>query len=159
MNDAEAVSAPQLTEAHLQRHPVWQFNADHEDAADESQLTPVPGLPPDTWGSFIVSATFTLENGRELPGAVQVDSLGTKLVCTPAFIWAGGKGVEALGHDTALRLARLTKASGTRPLAWQLAVAVGGELTPRRGRIARFQWLQAFGLVLRLISLRFRRRR
>ena len=158
MDDAEAVSAPLLTPAHLQRHPVWQFNTDHEDAADESQLTPVPSLPPDIWGSFIVSATFTLENGSELPGAVQVDNLGKKRVCTPAFIWAGGKSVEALGHDTELRLGRLTKASGTRPLAWQLAVTVGNEPSRRRGRIARFRWMQAFGLVLRLVALRFQRR-
>ena len=161
MNRSESVPAYQLTEADFQRHGAWQFDldAEHTPGADESHVSPAaeaPGLG--MHGSFLLAATFRLKNGHELPGAVQADFLGRKVHFTPAAIYAQGKSVDPLDSDTRTRLARITKAANANPIAWRLDAHLAGEPTVRRGRIARSRWVQAFVLLVQLISLRFARR-
>ena len=161
MNHAESRPAHELTEADLQRHPVWQFRVDAEgtDDADESHAVPAPsGLCLGEFGSFIVQASFLLKNGRKLPGAVQVDLLGTKALFTPAFIYAQGKTLDPLAADAETRIGRILKMSNARPASWCLDETFVGESQRRTGRIARSGMLQALSLLVRLIALRFARR-
>lgn len=161
MPDPNSVPVYRLTETDFQRHPVWQFTTDAEgvDGGDESYVSPAAdSLQRGVFGSFMVGATYRLTHGPALPGAVQVDILGAKVLFTPAFIYIHGKPIEALASDVATRLARITKTAANRPEGWRLNVLFDGESAPRSGRIARFRLVQAIGLVLHLISLRFNRR-
>lgn len=159
---SESVPVDALTEEQLQAHPVWRFrlDAEGEEGVDETHVTPaVADLRPGEYGSFIVSASYKLDNGQELPGAVQVDVLGSKVHCTPVLLCARGKQLDPLEPDIAARLGRITHASDCRPASWRLAVPIAGESAPRRGRIPKSRWFQAIVLLFRLIVLRSARRR
>lgn len=161
MEPTESVPACKLTQADFQRHPVWRFELDseHHTGADESHVSPAAeALRLGTYGSFLVAATFGLKNGQELPGAVQVDLLGKKVLFTPAVIHAQGKSLDPLGSDTHSRLGRIVKASQAQPIAWRLDAHFTGEPAVRRGRISQSTWVRALGLLVRLILLRFTRR-
>lgn len=161
MSDAESVPVHLLTEDHLRTHPVWRFRleAEGEEGIDETHVAPDSAqLQAGANGSFIVSASYVLDNGQDLPGAVQVDVLGTKMHFTPAMLCVRGRQLDPLAPDVAARLGRILHASDCRPASWRLNVPIGGESAPRRGRIPRSRWLQALGLLLRLLSLRFARR-
>ena len=95
---------------------------------------------------------------KSLPGAVQVDLLGRKVVCTPAFLFAGGKPVDPLSRDAGVRLGRITKQPDARPVKWRLGIAFAGESKNRGGRMAKSGGLRALGLLLQLLSLRLSRR-
>ncbi len=162
MTVAESVPVDALTEEQLRVHPVWRFrlDAEGEEGIDETHVTPAAAdLRLGTHGSFIVSASYTLDNGQDLPGAVQVDVLGPKVYCTPVLLCARGKQLDPLEPDIAARLGRITHASNCRPASWRLAVPIAGESAPRRARIPKSRWFQAVVLLFRLISLRSARRR
>ncbi len=159
---SESVPVDSLTEEQLQAHPVWRFrlDAEGEEGVDETHVTPAAAdLRVGEYGSFIVSAAYKLDNGQELPGAVQVDILGAKVHCTPVLLCARGKQLDPLAADIAARLGRITHASDCRPASWRLAVPIAGESTPRKGRIPKSRWFQAIALLFRLIVLRSARRR
>ena len=162
MTSDHPISAGRLTEADLQSHPIWRFLTDAEgrDDVDESHVVPSnEALATGTHGSYLVAASFRLGNGARLPGAVQVDVLGPKVYFTPAVIHARGKAVDALARDAEKRLSRITQASNTRPVQWELAVVFRGERQARRGRMAGSSWVAALALLVRLVVMRFSRRR
>jgi hypothetical protein len=158
----ESISADQLSATDFQLHPIWQFrtNAEGDADADESHVTPsTEPLALGSFGSYIVAATYGLKNGANLPGSVQVDMLGQKVFFTPVVVYAKGKAVDALAHDAALLLARITKTANTQPLKWELAVVFHGERAARRGRIARSKFGRALALLVQLFLLRLSGRR
>jgi hypothetical protein len=157
----DSIAVNDLTEADLQRDPVWQFKVESEgeDGVDESHVSPnLDSLRLGSFGSFIVRATYVLKSGQELPGAVQVDLLGTKVFLTPAFLCVKGKQLDPDAPDLETRLTRITKIAGGRPTSWRLSVPFAGESTPRTGRIAQSRFIQAAGVFLQLVRLRFSRR-
>jgi hypothetical protein len=154
----KSIPAYELTETHLLLDPVWQFRVDDEgeEGSDETHVLPTQaGLRLGTFGSFVAHATYTFKDGYELPGAVQVDILGAKVILTPAFLYVQGKTLDPLATDVETRLARITGTVKTRPTKWQLNVHFVGEGTVRSGRIYQSRWIQVLVLVARLISLRF----
>lgn len=164
MSMAGSVPAHALGEADFERHPVWRFRldgeADDDPDADESHVRPAPeGLALGTFASHLVAARYAFADGSERPGAVQVDVLDRKVLCTPAWLFAGGKALDPMASDVAKRLGRITQQPATRPLAWTLRVTFAGETRPRSGRLAAPGWRQALALGWRLVWLRFQRRR
>jgi hypothetical protein len=162
MASTDSISAEQLSATDLQSHPIWQFRMDAEgdEDVDESYVTPsTEPLALGSFGSYIVAATYGLNNGASLPGSVQVDMLGQKVHFTPAVVYAMGKAVDPLAHDAELRLARITKTSNTRPSIWELTVPFHGERAVRRGRIAKSTFGKAIALLARLFLLWFSGRR
>jgi hypothetical protein len=157
----DSIAVNNLTEADLQRDPVWQFKmeSEGEDGVDESHASPNPaGLRIGSFGSFIVRATYVLQTGQELPGAVQVDLLGPKVFFSPAFLCVQGKQLDPDAPDLETRLTRITKIAGGRPKSWRLSVPFAGESKPRTGRIAQSRFIQAAGVFWQLVRLRFSRR-
>jgi len=162
MNSSSSVSANSLSAADLMANPVWRFRTDAEGDAegDESHVAPTTEpLALGTFGSYLVAASYRLKNGASLPGSVQVDVLGQKVLFTPAVVYAQEKSVDPLGRDAEQRLSRITKTSDAKPIRWELAVPFHGENETRRGRIARTTIGTALVLLTRLILLRFSRRR
>ena len=158
MAPTASIAVCELTEADLEREPIWQFRTEAEgkDDVDESHASPNPdGLRVGSFGSFIVQATYVLKNGQELPGAVQVDLLGPKVLLAPAFLWAQGKQLDPLAPDVETRLRRITGVPNSRPSCWRLGVPFAGESRVPTGRIAQSNFMQALGLFGRLVSLRF----
>ncbi len=138
---------------------AFRLDAESEDGVDESCVSPFrEGLRLGVFGSFIVSATYCLADGRELPGTVQVDFLGSKMIFTPPCLYAQGKSIDPFAPDVETRLSRITKTHKSRPTRWRLDVPIVGESVARSGRIARSGFVQALGLIVRLVSLRFIRR-
>lgn len=161
MGRSDSRPVHELTEADLQRHHVWQFmlDADGTGDVDESHASPTTtGLRLGEYGSFIVAATSLLRNGQELPGAVQVDLLGSKVLVTPTHLFVQGKTLDPLASDAEARVARVTKSSNADPSRWRLDELFIGESEFRSGRIAKAGIGQAVGLLARLLSLRFARR-
>lgn len=161
MTPPTSIAVYDLTEADLLHDPVWQFCTDAEDEAgvDESHVSPnADGLRMGSFGSFIVRARYVLGNGQELPGAVQVDLLGSKLLFAPAFLCVQGKQLDPVAPDVEKRLLRITKIASGRPVSWRLEVAIAGESTLRAGRISQSRLVQAFHLLIQLVWLRFIRR-
>ena len=158
MNSHGARPANELQEEDFRAHAVWRFITPEELEdldADESYV--VPDLsPPRTgqYGSFLVAAQFDLEGGSVLPGVVQVDILSTRIEFTPSTVFAAGRSVDPLGHDTAKRLQRLLKATDTQPNRWRLQSALGNEKTVRTGLISKPGLSQALGLLAQLARLK-----
>jgi len=153
------VSIPvyELSDGHFSGNPVWQFKPESEDerGTDESHAVPAPnGLHLGTYGSFIVHAQYLLTSGLELPGAVQVDILGRKVLFTPAFLYVGGKSIDPLSADIETRISRITRQPKSRPIKWILRATFVGEADPRSGRIWKSRLLLGLGLLARLVSLR-----
>jgi hypothetical protein len=161
MEPTESVPAHKLKQADFQRHLVWRFEADSEHIAeaDESHVSPAEeALRLGIFGSYLVAATFGLKNGQELPGVVQADFLGKKVLFTPTVIYAEGKPLDPLGSDTHSRLARIVKTSNAQPIGWRLDAHFAGELAARRGRISQSTVVRALSLLIQLISLRLTRK-
>ena len=152
------VSVATLTSEKLRHTPVWRYLQDDEcnDDQDESFVTPADEAPPiGAHGSYVVSATFTLRGGEKLPGAVQVDQLGTKRYFTPILIDAAGKCLDPLATDVAARLSRLRKTPSGPPVRWRLDITLPGDSAPASRRIFKSRTLQAFSLLARLVALFF----
>ncbi|MBS1139575.1 MAG: hypothetical protein H6R13_1028 [Proteobacteria bacterium] len=147
-----------LSIENLQQFPVWRYLQDDEggEGTDESFVTPAEEAPPSgVYGSYVVFATFLLHGGDELPGAVQLDLLGSKRQFTPILIHAAGKCLDPLAADIASRLTRLRKVPGGPPVRWTLDITLPGDKAPASGRIARSRALKALGLLAQLVSLFF----
>lgn len=80
--------------------------------------------------------------------------LGEQVECTPAAVFARGKSVEALGKDSANRLERILKTSGTQPIGWVLDVCICGESERRSQSIEKPGGLQIWVLLAQLMRLR-----
>lgn len=147
-----------LTTENLRQFAVWRYLHDDEggEGMDESFVTPADEVPP-AWGhgSFVVAATYLLHGGDELPGAVQLDQLGSKRQFTPILIHAAGQCLDPLASDVAARLSRLQKAPGGPPVRWTLDTTLPGDTAPASGRIYRSRVLQALALLVQLVSLFF----
>ena len=83
---------------------------------------------------------FLLRGGDQLPGAVQVDQLGTKRLFTPILIHAAGKSLDPLASDITPHLARLRKSAAEPPVRWRLNVTLPGDQVPASGRISRLTY-------------------
>lgn len=151
-----------LRAEHFQQHPVWRFVRPGEASdpdADESFVVPhTLGVSVGDHASYLVRATFVLKSRQQLSGFVEVAALGQALTFTPGVVFAGGKAVEALGREAAVRLARILKAQDTQPVSWQLDVCLVGEGSRRKGRVARPGLAQAWALLVQLGHLRRMRR-
>lgn len=146
----------ELTAEDLRTCPVWAFLLDGEGDTDESCVKSLAVPPPiGSHGSYVVSATYTLRSGGELPGAVQLDQLGTKRYFTPILIHAAGKSLDPLAADIATRLSRLTKSESGPPARWTLNITLPGDKRPASRRIVRSRPLQALALLARMIALFF----
>lgn len=154
-------SAASLSEADFSATPVWRFVApdeltDHE--ADESHVLPHDKpLFPGEHASFLVRASYVLEDATLLPGIVQVDILGNNVEFTPCLVFAAGKAVDPLGAEAATRLARILKSSRAQPARWTLDVIIYGELKARSQAIRKPGIAQALGLLAQLVRLKFSR--
>lgn len=161
MNPLLEKPADQLSESDFREAPVWRFMDSEQTSstnADESYVCVHEAGPLfGEYASYLVSATFRLKSGHVLPGFVEVAVLGNKLECTAGAVFAGGKAVEALGKDSALRLQRILKISDAQPVMWQLDVCICGEMKPRKQSIARPGILQAVVLLVQLLRLRYSR--
>lgn len=149
-----------LTAADMQAHAVWKYLADEEGPgqADESWVAPVASVPGlGEYGCYFVSGRFTLQNGQQLPGVVQVDILGRHITLEPLWIHANGKCIEVLGSDTARRLERILKVEKAQPARWELTLPLRGENRLRSARVVRSRWGQAAMLVAKLVRLRLLR--
>lgn len=145
-----------LTTENLRQFPVWRYLHDDEggEGTDESFVTPADEMPPARgYGSFVVAACYRLHGGAELPGAVQLDLLGSKRQFTPLLIHAAGSCLDPLAADIAARLARLRKAPDGPPVGWRLDITLPGDRVPATGRIHRSLVLKAFTLFVQLAAL------
>ena len=154
-------SAASLSESDVSSTPVWRFVtpdelADHE--ADESHVLPhdKPLFLGDH-ASFLVRASYLLEDATHLRGIVQVDILGNNVVFTPCSVFAAGKEVDPLGTEAATRLARILKSSRAQPTRWTLDVLIEGESRARSQAIRKPGIAQALGLLAQLVRLKFSR--
>ena len=157
MSSDASIPVYELTDGHFSCNPVWQFRPESEGerGADESHAVPASsGLHLGTYGSFMVHARYLLTSGQELPGAVQVDILGRKVVFTPTFLYVGGKSIDPLSADLETRISRITKQPKSRPTKWILSATFLGEADPRSGRIWKSRLFLGLGLLARLVSLR-----
>lgn len=163
-NFSVAVTSPsarpanELRQQDFQAATFWRFVTPDEMenlGVDESCVRPEPHPPAaGQYGSFLVAAHYTLKGGAVLPGVVQVDLLGSQIECTPAVVFACGKGVDPLGHDTARRLQRLLKTAAVQPVAWRLIVPLGDETSVRSGSISKPGLWQTLGLLAQLARLK-----
>lgn len=150
----------QLTQADLQAHPVWRYldDGDGPEQADESWVAPVASPPGrGDHGSFFIRSRFTLRNGRQLPGIVQLTVLGRHLMVEPACIHAHDKSIDVDAPDAARRLERLLQTPDAQPVRWELTLPLRGETQLRSGRVVQSRWLLALLLLARLIKLRLLR--
>ena len=158
MNSQSARPANELHEEDFQSIAVWRFiTPDESEDLDADESFAVPELsPPSTgqYGSFLIAAQYELDDGTVLPGVVQVDFLNSQIEFTPSTIFAAGKSVDPLGHDTAKRLQRLLKATDTQPKRWRLRCALGNEKAVRAGAISKPGLAQALGLLAQLARLK-----
>jgi hypothetical protein len=157
MSSDVSIPVYELTDHHFSSDPVWQFKLESggERESDESHAVPASnGLHLGTYGSFMVHARYLLTSGHELPGAVQVDILGQKVVFTPTFLYVGGKSIDPLSADIETRISRITRQPKSRPTKWILRATFAGEADPRSGRIWKSRLLLGLGLLARLVSLR-----
>jgi hypothetical protein len=150
--------ANQLQEEDFRSSAVWRFITPDESEelnADESFVVPELS-PPGTgqYGSFLVAAQYELKGGTVLPGVVQVDILNTQIEFTPSTVFAAGRSVDPLGHDTAKKLQRLLKATDTQPKRWRLHCALDDEKTVRTGSINKPGLSQVLGLLAQLARLK-----
>ena len=158
MNSHRARPANELQEEDFRSSAVWRFITSDESEdlnADESFVVPElrpPGIG--QYGSFLVAAQYELEGGTVLPGVVQVDILNTQIEFTPSTVFAAGRIVDPLGHDTAKRLQRLLKATNTQPNRWRLHCALDNEKTVRTDSINKPGLSQALGLLAQLARLK-----
>jgi hypothetical protein len=135
------------------------LDGESDTVADESHVIPAAGAPlAGSYGSYIVSATFSTRSGVTYPGAVQLDQLGNKRHLTPVLLHISGKILDPLALNVADRIARITKSPAVQLDSWRLEIALPGETQPHSDRIARTRFGQALGLAVNLIQLRFARR-
>lgn len=152
------VPVTMLTAENLRQFPVWSYLLDGEgdEGIDESFVAPANEMPPaGAYGSFVIAATYQLRDATKLPGAVQLDQLGTKRHFTPILIHAAGKGLDPLAPDIAKRLTRLRKTPSGPPIRWTLDIRLPDAKAPASGRIHQSRALQALALLTRLVSLFF----
>lgn len=156
------VPAHALGVEHFRRTSIWRYLAPGEASdpdADESFVSPhTPGVSLGAPASYLVSATFTLKSRAQLPGFVEVGVLEQGLEFTTGIVFAGGKAVEALGRETAVRLERILKMKNAQPVSWELDVCILGEGHRRKGQIAKPGWAQTLALLVQLGHLRRMRR-
>lgn len=149
---------PELTAEHLRAHPVWAFLTDDEgeENQDESFVKPLPAPPSvGSYGSYVLSATFTLREGDQIPGAIQLDQLGNKRHFTPILIHAAGKQLDPLDPDVEKRLTRLRKTPGGPPVRWVLDITLPGDAAPLSRKFSRFRAIRILGMLAKLVLLRF----
>lgn len=162
MGDRIELSAHALSAEHFQQYPVWRFLRPDEAAdpdADESFVLPhTHGLGVGDHATYLVKATFTLKSGLHLPGFVELTVLDQKLEFSPGVMFAGGKAVEALGKEAAVRLERILKTKDAQPVSWELDVCISGEGSRRKGSIEKPGFAQALALLVQLGRLRGMRR-
>lgn len=88
--------------------PVWRYlvpdEASEPDADESFVRAHTLDLDLGDCASYLVKATITLKSGLQLPGFMELTLLDRKVEWTPGVVFAGGKAVEALGKDTAVRL-------------------------------------------------------
>ncbi len=158
MGDRIELPAHALSVEHFQRYPVWRFLGSDEASdpdADESFVLPhTIGIGVGDCASYLVRATYALKSNLRLTGFVEVGALGRKLEFTPGVVFAGGKAVEVLGREAAVRLERILKAKDAQPVSWELDVCLSGEGSPRKGDIAKPGFAQALALLVQLGRLR-----
>lgn len=151
-----------LTTENLRQFAVWRYLHDDEggDGTDESFVTPADEVPPvGSHGSFVVGATYLLDDGDALPGAVQLDQLGAKRLFTPILIHVAGKCLDPLAADLAGCLSRRQKKPSGPPVRWTLDITLPGDKAPASGRIFRSRALRALVLLAQLGSFLFTPRR
>lgn len=158
---SEDRQAPLLDAEAIAQHPVWRFLLDGEStdpAADESCVRPT-NTPPGRgdYASYLLAARYTLDDGTQLPGLVQVDILGQRVDTTPCAILIGQRQIDPLDKTAPHRLARLLHRKPSRPVHWQLAVVLAGERVARRGKVGRPGLLLSLLLLWRLIRLKYQR--
>lgn len=155
------IPAHSLSAEHFQRYPVWRFlrpgEASNPDA-DESFVRPhTLQVSVEDNASYLVRATFALKCRLQLSGFVEVAVLGQSLELTPGVVFAGGKAVEALGKETAVRLERILQTKDAQPVAFELDVCIFGEGSRRKGDIAKPGFAQGLALLVQLGRLRLKR--
>jgi hypothetical protein len=162
MGDRIEQPAHALSAEDFQRYPVWRFLGPDEACdpdADESFVVPhTIGIGVGDDATYLVRATYALKSRTHLPGFVELGVIGRKLEFTPGVVFAGGKAVEALGREAAVRLERILKTKDTQPVAWELDVCLAGEDRPRKADIAKPGYGQALALLVQLGRLRRMRR-
>lgn len=150
--------ASSLAEADLAAHPVWRFvrAGEIDDPEADESFVVAQSEPPQhgDHASYLVQASYTLDDGAHLPGMVQVDLLGPHVETTPAAVFAAGKCVDPLGRDAAVRLGRILQSVPRQPVQWSLGVTIGGEPQPRANAIPKAGFAQAFSLILQLARLK-----
>lgn len=150
--------ASSLAEADLATHPVWRFvlAGEIDDPEADESFVVTQSEPPKRGdhASYLVQASYTLDDGTHLPGMVQLDLLGLHVETTPAAVFAAGKSVDPLGRDTAVRLGRILQSGPRQPVQWMLGVTIDGESLPRAKAIPKGGLAQAFSLLVQLARLK-----
>ena len=150
--------AGRLDAAAVALAPVWRFLLDDEATdpeADESWVRACEHPPAlGEYASYMVRATYELDDGLRLPGLVQVDLLGSEITCTPCTLFAGGAALDPMAADTPRRLSRRLGTAEVRPLRWRLDVTIDGQSEPHGENLPRSGLMHALGLGLQLMRLR-----
>lgn len=143
MAEFSEMTAHALSAEHFQRYPVWRFLGPEEASdpdADESCVLPhTSGVSLGDNASYLVSATFALESQQQLSGFVEVTVIGQQSQFIPGAVFAGGRAVEALSKEAAVRLerdpeeeGRTASLLGTRcPHLWRRQSPEGGHAEAR----------------------------
>ncbi len=161
MTSTYVLPANELQEAHFQGSGVWRFVTPDEMkdfGVDESYVvleSCSPGVR--QYGSYLLAARYELRSGDVLPGVVDVGILNTHLEFTPSTIFAAGKSVDALGHETETRLQRLLKVGNAQPIRWQLQHPLANEADRRSGPVGKPGFAQALSLLGQLVRLKLSR--
>lgn len=154
MSDLAPISAEKLKRHHFDEAPVWTYCLDSEDdrVSDESYVRPATSsdVSDGSYGQFLVAATFTLKSKHTLPGAVQIDVLGPKVVLDPAFVFLLDRQLSPISMDTDRLLSRYTKFPGNTPRRWTLQLTLPGESRPRSAHIRKTLGFHLAVLVVRL---------
>lgn len=148
------ISVEQLKRDHFEQSPVWAFCLESEGAIgiDESTVRPadLSELGAGSYGSYLVSASYSLKGKQVLPGAVQLDVLGRKVAQAPAFLFLLDRHLDAVSMETDRLLSRHTKFPGNTPKSWQLKVMLPNESRPRSGLIRKSFGFHLASLVISL---------
>lgn len=122
-------SIREISRADFAAYPIWEWALNEENHGyDASFLRPtsLDSVPAGLVRHYVVSASATLSDGSVVPACVEVD-VRTKMVqYTPMFIMLQDRHLDFGGRETISVLSHYTRQPNTRPLSWQLAVAVEG---------------------------------
>ena len=153
MSDHPPTSAEELKRHHFESAPVWAYCIESEDDPDldESYVKPasISDISTGSYRQFLVAATYTLRSKHSLPGAVQIDAFGGKVVLNPAFVYLLDRQLPPISMDTDRLLSRYSKFPGNTPKRWTLQLTLPGESRPRSARIRK-----TFGFHLAVIVVR-----